>query len=125
MRVHVDVLGSLYTLGGIFALLVGVSLGVLAFGTNAAVVSLTVRIVPTDPVVWLLIAAGVVCLVTGVLMMATGRAIRRRSRLGRAAALVAGTLNLAVVPFGTALGIYTFWVLMNDEGRQQFYTIES
>jgi hypothetical protein len=24
------------------------------------------------------------------------------------------------VPFGTALGIYTFWVLLNDEGRRQF-----
>jgi hypothetical protein len=121
MRVHVDVLGSLYTLGGIFGLLVGVSLGVLAFGTNAAVVSLTVRVVPTDPVVWLLIAAGSVAVVASVLMMLTGRAIRRRTRFGRTAALVAGTLNLVVVPFGTALGIYTFWVLLNDEGRDEFH----
>jgi len=120
MRVHVDVLAALYTLGGIVALLVGISLGVLAFGTNAAVISLTVRILPTDPAVWLLIVAGAVSFVAGIFMMVTGRAVRRRLRFGRAVALVAGTLNLAVVPFGTALGIYTFWVLMNDEGRAQF-----
>ena len=122
MRVHVDVLGSLYTLGGICGVLVGLSLGVLAFGTNAAVVSLTVLVTPTNPAVWLLIGAGIACVVGGALMMAVGRGISRRTGLGRVAALVAATLNLIVVPFGTALGIYTFWVLLNDEGRRQFTT---
>jgi hypothetical protein len=122
MRVHVDVLGSLYALGGVFALLVGISLGVLAFGTNAALVSLTVRIVPTDPVVWLLIATGAVSFAAGIFMIVAGRAVRLRTRSGRVVALVAGALNLAVVPFGTALGIYTFWVLLNDEARAEFQT---
>jgi hypothetical protein len=28
--------------------------------------------------------------------------------------------NLLIVPFGTALGFYTFWVLLNDDARREF-----
>jgi hypothetical protein len=28
--------------------------------------------------------------------------------------------NLIVVPFGTALSVYAFWVLLNDEARSEF-----
>jgi hypothetical protein len=28
--------------------------------------------------------------------------------------------NLVVLPFGTALAIYTFWTLVNDEARREF-----
>jgi hypothetical protein len=28
--------------------------------------------------------------------------------------------NLLVIPFGTALGVYTFWALLNDEARRVF-----
>ena len=36
------------------------------------------------------------------------------------AALILAVPNLIVVPFGTALGIYTFWVLLNDDARREF-----
>jgi hypothetical protein len=36
------------------------------------------------------------------------------------AALVLAVLNLIVVPFGTALGFYTFWVLLNNDARREF-----
>jgi hypothetical protein len=52
--------------------------------------------------------------------MAIGRALGRRSRAGRFIALLTAVLNLVVVPFGTALGIYTFWVLLNDDARREF-----
>ncbi|OQX95024.1 hypothetical protein B6I21_07570 [candidate division KSB1 bacterium 4572_119] len=29
--------------------------------------------------------------------------------------LIHGCLNLINIPFGTALGVYTIWVLMNEE----------
>jgi len=34
--------------------------------------------------------------------------------------LVLGFLNLIDIPFGTALGIYTIWALMNDETIEVF-----
>jgi hypothetical protein len=34
--------------------------------------------------------------------------------------LILGALNLFNIPFGTALGLYTFWVLLNDEAGALF-----
>ena len=46
-----------------------------------------------------------------------GRALRRNQPRGRLAVLWLGVLNLFVLPFGTALGIYAFWVLLHNETR--------
>jgi hypothetical protein len=49
-----------------------------------------------------------------------GRAIRAHRPLGRSFSLALAVLNLFVLPFGTALGIYAFWVLLHDESRALF-----
>jgi len=48
------------------------------------------------------------------------RELRREHARGRMAVLWLGVLNLFVLPFGTALGIYAFWVLMHNETRVVF-----
>ena len=42
-------------------------------------------------------------------------------RAGRLGALVLAVPNLVVVPFGTALSLYAFWVLLNDDARQRIW----
>ena len=49
-----------------------------------------------------------------------GRALRRHRPQGRTGALVLALVNLFVLPFGTALAIYTFWVLLHNEVRALF-----
>jgi len=49
-----------------------------------------------------------------------GRALRREQPAGRTAVLWLAVLNLFVLPFGTALGIYAFWVLLHNETRAVF-----
>ena len=49
-----------------------------------------------------------------------GTAIQRRAPVGRLATLWLAVLNLFVLPFGTALAIYAFWVLLHNESRAQF-----
>ena len=49
-----------------------------------------------------------------------GRAIRAHRALGRTLALGLALLNLFVLPFGTALAIYAFWVLLHNESRALF-----
>jgi len=49
-----------------------------------------------------------------------GRAMHRRQPNGRLAALALGVPNLFVLPFGTALAIYAFWVLLHNETREAF-----
>lgn len=118
MRVHFDVLGWLYVISGAFGVLVGGSLLILASGTDAALASLGST--SGGPTVWFFILSGSTFIVGGLVMALAGRAVVRRSRTGRAVALALAVVNLAVLPFGTALGVYAFWTLLNDDARREF-----
>ena len=120
MRLHVDLLGYVHVVWGIFGLLAGASLGVLAAGTNVAAMELgSVGAGERAAVVILLLCGGVIG-GFGAAMLVVGRALHRRRGAARRAALALAVPNLVVVPFGTALAIYTFWVLQNDDARRQF-----
>jgi hypothetical protein len=47
-----------------------------------------------------------------------GIGLLRRRPWARILAIVVSCLDLFNIPFGTALGVYTFYVLMNDEAIQ-------
>ena len=120
MRLHIDVLGWLHFLWGVFGVLVGASLLVLALGTNTALFELGSRGPAEQAAVWLFVICGLTLIAAAVVMMLVGRGLTRRRQASRIAALVLAVPNLVVVPFGTALGIYTFWVLLNDDARREF-----
>jgi hypothetical protein len=120
MRVHMDVLAWLHAIWGVFGVLAGSSLWVLAVGTNVALLDLGSVGGPETATVWLFVLTGVVFVLLGIVMMIVGRSLARRQTAGRVAALALAVPNLIIVPFGTALGIYTFWVLLNDDARRDF-----
>lgn len=120
MRVHLDVLGWLYVLSGVFGILTGLSLAVLAFGTTAALAAAGVVESSASATVWLLAICGAAFLVGGMTLLVVGRDLVSRGRFGRKAALVVAVPTLLFIPFGTALGIYTFWTLLNDDARHEF-----
>ena len=49
-----------------------------------------------------------------------GIGIFKYKQWARITLLVVGFINLLIVPFGTILGIYTIWVLMNIEVKDMF-----
>jgi hypothetical protein len=49
---------------------------------------------------------------------ATAAGLRRRRTWSRPVALVLAFVMLVIVPFGTALGIYAFWVLLRERARE-------
>jgi hypothetical protein len=59
-------------------------------------------------------------LVAGGLNAWAGKALRRAEPSGRTAVLWLAVGNLFVLPFGTALGIYAFWVLLHNDNRALF-----
>jgi hypothetical protein len=120
MRAHTDALAWLHGIWGLMGLLAGLSLWVLAIGTNVALLDLGSIGGTEHAAVWAFVVSGAVLGVLGGIMMLVGRAIGRRQGAGRVAAIALAVPNLVIVPFGTALGIYTFWVLMNDDARQSF-----
>ena len=120
MRTHIDVLGWLHTFWGAFGLLTGAALLILAAGTRAALADFGLVGPAGLAAVWMFLLVGLLFAVAGALMIAAGRALRRRRTNGRLAVLLLAVPNLVIVPFGTALAIYAFWVLLNDEARAEF-----
>jgi hypothetical protein len=119
MRVHFDVLGWLHVSAGAFGLLTGASLGVLAMGTAAAVADRAGN-APPSPAVWFLLVSGAIFAVVGAITILVGRALVGRRPIGRSAALALAVPSLVVIPFGTALAVYAFWTLLNDDARRAF-----
>lgn len=121
MRLHIDTLGWLHAVWGAFGVLTGVSLLLLAAGTGLTVTSLDGSDRPVGrAVVSLLVLCGIPLVLGGVAFVVVGRALLRRRLRGRFAALVLAVPDMVLVPFGSALSIYTFWVLLNDDARREF-----
>jgi hypothetical protein len=119
MRHHINVLGLLHMVWGVFAAMAGVSLAILALGTNAAVSAAT-DTVGSTAAVWLLGVTGAFLFFAGLALTITGRRLRASEPGARLAALLLAVPNLLVLPFGTALGVYTYWVLLNNDARDAF-----
>jgi hypothetical protein len=117
---HLHLLWVLQLVWGAVGVLLGASTLMLAVG--AAAIGWTTQ---GDEV-----AAGITAaafLVCAVLLLAAGaanawagRALKRRQPNGRLATLALAVPNLFVLPFGTALGIYAFWVLLHHDTRAKF-----
>ena len=117
---HLHLLSVLQRVWGALGVLLGVSTLMLAFG--AAAIGWTTS---GDE-----LAAGITAaafLVCAVLLLAAGganawagQALKRRQPNGRMVTLALAVPNLFVLPFGTALGVYAFWVLLHNESRLQF-----
>ena len=120
MRSHVNLLGILQLTWGGMGLLLGASLLLLAVGAAAIAWA-----APTAPLTAGFTAAlfavfAVALALGGWANLWVGRALRRHQSPGRTGALMLAVVNLFVLPFGTALEIYTFWVLLHNDARSLF-----
>jgi hypothetical protein len=120
IAVHVGLLGRLYVVAGWLSLLVALSLVALGFGAFGV----------TDPGGGPGVAASLAAAVFfGLALVFTlwaaalayvGWGIRAYRPWARLAALVLAVVNLFVIPFGTALALYTTWVLLQSPGKRAF-----
>ena len=67
-----------------------------------------------------LFSVSIFCLVLALGSFLAGYGLHNRRDWGRPLALVMGFIFLLKPPFGTALGIYTLWVLMSNNADQQY-----
>ncbi len=122
MERHVNLLGILASLWGALAILVGVSMLLLAAGAVAELMDPMGAAVEFAAGVTAGVFAliGVIALVWGGIHVWTAALLRRRRPAGRVLALALALANLLVLPFGTALGLYALWVLLANDGRRLF-----
>src|SRR5262245_50706389 len=62
----------------------------------------------------------VIALIWGTAHVTVGRLLRRHRHWSRLVALMLGSVDLLLLPYGTALGIYALWVLLRDDARRLF-----
>jgi len=119
---HVNLLGILATLWGALAILVGVSMLLLAAAATAEFLAPA-----ANRIEFAASLTAAVFVVVGVFVLLWGGAhvwaavlLRRRRAVGRVLSLALAIVNLLVLPFGTAFGAYALWVLLRDDGRRLF-----
>ncbi len=105
---------------GALGVLLGLSVLMLAGGAVAIGVSSAGGEIAAGVTATVFAACAVALFAVGAANLWASRALDRREPSGRAAALALAVLNLFVLPFGTALGIYTYWVLLHEEARGAF-----
>jgi hypothetical protein len=123
MNTHVKVLGVLYialsALGVASALFLA-----LAVGTASSIVGISAD--PQDAAVALPIigvagtALVVFLLAVSLPGLVTGIGLLKLQPWARIVGIVLSAINLINIPFGTVLGIYGLWVLLNKETEQMF-----
>ena len=113
----------LFIIWGLLTTLVGVSTLALGVGAVALITSanrseggqfaagLTAAVFTT---------LAIIAIVWGAAHVAVGVPLRRRRPWSRMAALMLGSIDLLLLPYGTALGLYGLWVLLHEDAKKLF-----
>lgn len=113
---HVKILGWLNVVFGVLYILIG-----------ACVFLLLISVIPLSGDPDAVPVLGVVAIVVGgfMLVMAlpgllAGVGLLKRRNWGRILAIIVGVLNIPNFPLGTAIGVYTLYVLLQNEAAAYF-----
>jgi len=66
---------------------------------------------------------GTLLIITALVRLLAGWSLYSKQSWGRILALILGFLSLIDFPFGTAIGIYTIWVLLSHGADQQYHQL--
>lgn len=116
MEGHIRLLGILYIALGGLVLLGGGVLFVILAGAGALSEDATAFTMTTI----IGLVAALFFVVIAVPSIVAGMGLMRFRPWARLLSIVLGALHLFNVPFGTLLGIYSFWALLNPESERLF-----
>jgi len=120
MRPHVTLLALLQLAWGGMGLLLAASLLLLAAGAAAIARTAHTDVFTAGFTALLFVVFAAALALGGWANVWVGRGLRRHRASARTGALAMSVVNLFVLPFGTALAIYTYWVLLHHEARALF-----
>ncbi len=119
MDTHVRLTGILWIAWGALGIIVGFV--VLMILLSIGVFSQTQTQEPVLPILSMIgLAIAAITSILSLPSVIAGIGILKRRNWGRIIGLVLAAINLLNIPFGTALGIYTLWVLLNQESESVF-----
>ena len=115
-----DLLGVLFILWGILTMLIGASTLALGIAAAALVSSARGGGFGAGLTAAAFTTLAVLALVWGSVHLLVGMVLRRRRQWSRHAALMLGTVDLLLLPYGTALGVYSLWSLLREDAKRLF-----
>ena len=124
MGSHVDFVGVLFIVWGLLTTLVGVSTLALGVGAVALIASASRGggaggfAAGVTAVVFTTLA--IIAILWGSAHVVVGVPLRRHRPWARLMALMLGSVDLLLLPYGTALGVYALWVLLTEDGKKVF-----
>jgi hypothetical protein len=68
---------------------------------------------------------GMIFLILAGIGIAAGAGLLTQQPWARMLAIIFGAVSLIDIPFGTAIGIYTLWVLLPAESEQEYRTMSN
>jgi len=116
MDTHVRILGWLWIIFGVLGILGALFLGVTIAGSGFISEDETAILVTSIVAV----VCGGFLFLGNALNIIAGVGLLKCKSWARNLAIISGIFNLFAFPIGTALGIYTFWVMFNEETKQIF-----
>jgi hypothetical protein len=123
LQKHLQILGTLWMIVGVLWLLP--SMLFMTLGSVAHFVIPGTEEIGRIIGPFLLFVLGGSLLLVGAGGILVGWGLTRRQPWARITAIVIGAVALFHPPFGTALGIYTLWVLLADEGGLEYRRLAS
>ena len=123
MKSHVDFVGVLFVVWGLLTVVVGVSTLALGVGAVALIASpgrggggqVAAGITAAA-----FTALAFIAILWGAAHVIVGVPLRRHTPWSRLIALMLGSVDLLLLPYGTALGVYALSVLLNEKGKALF-----
>jgi hypothetical protein len=119
MERHVHLLGVLWLVLGVLTGLLGIAAFIVAhvlFGPGGAATQEGAPLFLRP----LLSLVSILVLIKAAASFLAGLGLLQRQPWGRVLALVLGFISLLHVPFGTALGIYTIWILLSWNADERY-----
>jgi hypothetical protein len=119
-RPRINLVALLFILWGAMTMVIGASTLALAIAAAA----LTRRSGNGQLAAGVLVATfatlAVLALAWGGAHLAIGTRLRRLRPWSRMAALVLGSVDLMLLPYGTAVGVFSLWTLLREDAKQLF-----
>jgi hypothetical protein len=124
VKAQVDFVGILFVVWGLLTTLVGVSTLALGVGAVAVIASASRGGGGGDVAAGVIAAAftalAIIAIAWGAAHVVVGVPLRRHRPWSRLVALMLGAVDLLLLPYGTALGIYAIYVLLHEDGKRLF-----
>ena len=125
MSSRVDFLAVLFIVWGLLTALVGVStlalgVGAVALITSASAASRGGSHFAAGLTAAVFVTLACIAILWGAAHIVVGLPLRRRKPWSRLGALTLGSVDLLLLPYGTALGVYALYVLLNEQGKKLF-----